>query len=223
MKKILYIILAAAALVACNADRINDSFGSSYNSANGYSLIDGYMQDIAEMVAYNLKVMETAIIYDSNEELKDLYNKSGKSVWEDGCSFTMSDGKVRDIKISKVDGKNSWTMEFDGDYRIGEYSYRTIYTITANLLNRASGKSGHYDWNAVVSGSRIEREGYKSEFSSTGGLTFTRGTNSNFWDNCDGSMRMEVLRSGKTVDIMMIVFRGSTSDYSVTHFPAPGE
>lgn len=211
-------MLSVAVLAACQAE-YSDDYGYTYEEDQPSAETANYMLGLGEMVAYNLKVLETALIYDANDELRDLFNKSGKSMWEDGVSFNMSDGQLVDLKISKVAGADSWKLEYNGDYTIGGYTYNTAYTITATILDKDAGVNNHYDWNAVVDGTRNEREGYKSEFGSSTGLKFTRGASASRWDRCDGTLKMTVFHKGKKVDLAMLVFKGEKDDYTFTRFP----
>lgn len=217
MKKTIFCIFAALALVSCTREYDKAEWSGSYN----YGEYAGreYMMCVADnLIVDNLKQMEAAIFIDSiSSETSSRFDTGRKSIWASDAEWTVTNedsGVLEGLKLKKAAADSTWTLSRKGKYPFGYYNstmsdeslpnfYDTDYEMDVRMICAAEGKGmeDHYFWAVTLKKcERTEDKGYSSKIYSTGApIEYTEG---GFcaWDLCYGTLMMEVYKGGTLID-----------------------
>ena len=212
-----YLILSLAAALLCSAcakDDASDAYGGYKDPFDG---VRDYLTGIAdELITQNLQELETALVSSSEEISRYFYEKNGKELTEDGAVWTVTrDGVLKGLVISKVNGQNSWKLDFDGDFSLNSHNYRTSYTMTATAADASI--SPHRSWNVTIDGQRHEKEDFWCEFHNDGGALEYKSLSENKYWNAYGFLLMTVYDGKKQIDKVVMQLKGGKSDSVIAH------
>ena len=213
MKKIIILLSLLAGVVSCQKyyEGIDDSFqgsGRSENNTVGRNYMIGIVNDL---IVDNLLQMENALFINDRGGNTISCNTGGKSLTEEGAEWTMtrSNSSLNGL-IIKYKGENSWFLERTGDYPILDVEYPTNYKMTVTKSDGPN--SDHYNWDVVIVGDRIERNGYSCSFYSDGVMKFTYTKGYYFWNECKGYLMMSVKKNNEAVDDACLVLDGGENE-----------
>lgn len=216
MKKYILIIAAALAAIACTKGNYSDTYVGGHNQ---YALSDGgkYMMHIADnLVTDALDELELALSV--NETLKDMgkstrYLITGPQDLEQvGSTWKVISNASHMLGMTMVNtAADTWELTFSNDYSFDNDSYPT--TLVMQLVRGAEGqRSFHYDWTAIYSGTRTEKEPYSSSFKTVGAMEYSYSSTQAGWNNVVGKLSMEVYKDKEMIDLCLLTFTGNPSN-----------
>lgn len=215
MKLFRYILplVAIAAISACSKGDIYDdsSVGgrTDYYNRNGRS----YMMGCADnLITDALDQLEMALEVNARGgSVSSHFNMNG-DITANGTVWTVTEygSRLEGMKIKK-NSDLSWTLTFDGDYSIDSETYPTHFSF--HVMQEAHNAGYHYNWKVnIISGERVEREGYSCQVSTPVPLQYQVGVGSQEsikgWNMMYGTLMMSVFKSGTLVDLCELVFNG---------------
>ncbi len=216
MKKYILIITAALAAIACTKGNYSEN---SVGGHNLYSLSEGgnYMMYIADnLVTDALDELELALSV--NQTLKDMgkstrYLITGPQDLEQvGSSWKVISNASHMLGMTMVNtAADTWELTFSNDYSFDNDSYPT--TLVMQLVRGAEGsRSFHYNWSAVYSGTRSEKEPYSCSFKTVGAMEYSCTANQAGWNNVVGKLSMEVYKNKEIIDLCLLTFTGNPAN-----------
>ena len=215
IQHLLFSLIAASLLLACTKDDTSEAYGGHKQSFDQLKLYMNYIAD--DLVTQNLQELETALNSGMNDGMaRYFYKTNGKALTEDGAVWTVNrQGTLYGLVISKVNGQDSWSLSYDGDFTF-DYndSYRTTYTLQATAADASI--AAHRSWNVLLNGKRHETDGFWCGFYSDGPLLYQALLEDKYW-NAYGYLLMTVFEGEKQIDKVVMQLKGGKSDSVVAH------
>lgn len=168
-----------------------------------------------DLVVDNLKTLENALYADQlgiSPDKSVSYDTGGKSLREKGAVWTLKYmSGFEGLRMTAL-GEDSWLLEWDGDFDLGNNTYPTRYALTATCRDDMTQLS-HFDWEVALDGTRTERDGYACHFWTENPLWYeVQGKSDEYWSSCTGLLVMEVTKNGKSIDGSTLQMKGYPSD-----------
>ena len=220
MKKIIFFLIAAAALSSC--ERIFDSHRERGDWSGTYNYGDNagreYMVGVVNnLMVESLKQMELALVIDADDNGTGTRFSADGDLWTAGSVWTLSGREtyLGGMKITKTAADSTWTLAREGKFPLsgGYYGgdfFDTSFEMEVRMKTDSLATKTHHPWEVLLKKCvRTEDEGYKSSiYTKTDPVKFTGG-NLGYWNECRGILYMEVFKDGKLIDKARLELEGS--------------
>lgn len=218
MKKFLYILLAAAAIVpAVSCDR--EDAVEEYDALGGYrhseNVLKEYMLGLAdELVTTSLDELEQALAVDTQTGIaRYFYDTDGKELTASGSVWTvLREDRYYGMTITCLADGTAWRLNYTGPLSLNGYLYDTEFVLTATVADPA--ESGHRGWMVTLDGTRTESEGFSCCFCTDGSMEYRALETMDLW-GAYGYLLMDVKEDGVRIDRIILEIRGGKSSASV--------
>ncbi|MBQ7163659.1 MAG: hypothetical protein IJR64_08750 [Bacteroidales bacterium] len=214
MKRIIFVItLVVASMTSCQRYDGTEHFSPTYVSTP----LKEYMLCISnDIVTATLEELESALKMDKESTMaKYFYQSNGTSLSADGSMWkVLRDGALSGATITKVSGKQAWTIEFDGKFSFNGNRFDTHFNLTATAVDPSA--DGHRDWDVEINGNRTEEDDYTCSFNNAETPINYRAIDDaeSSW-NAFGFLIMEVNKNGNKVDALIMQLRGNIGSVSI--------